>query len=72
MGSAFTILEFHDDTIPDLLYLESIDRASIVQEDLEEVERYSLRFAELRDIARPPEEFEAELDRVSECRFAKA
>ena len=69
MGSAFTILEFRDDTIPDLVYVESIDRASIVQDDQKEVARYNNRFAELRELASSPDIFDAQLDEVAEYRF---
>lgn len=71
LGSAFTILEFKDPDLPDLVYLESADRESIVRDDQNEVDRYNRRFAELQDMASTPEELPAQLDEIAKNRFAR-
>ncbi|MCA1602061.1 MAG: helix-turn-helix domain-containing protein [Acidobacteria bacterium] len=70
LGSAFTILEFKDPDLPDLVYLESADHESIVRDDQAEVDRYNRRFAELLDLADPPEDLPATLDEIAKQRFS--
>ncbi len=69
--SALTILQFKDPDLPDLVYLESADRESIVRDDQNEVERYNRRFAELQEVASPSEELSAQLDEIAKHRFGK-
>lgn len=69
MGSGFTVLQFKDLDLPDLVYLESVDGESIVREDQDEVAKYTDRFAMLRERASPPEEFADELDRIGRTRL---
>ena len=71
LGSAFTILEFKDPDLPDLVYLESADRESLVRDDRDEVERYNRRFAELQEIAAAPEDLAEHLDEVLRYRFGE-
>ena len=71
MGSAFTLLEFKDSDLADLVYLESADRESIVREDLDEVEKYNTRFAQLSDVAVGPEELAGQLNKVARYRFGE-
>ena len=72
LGSAFTILEFKDPDLPDLVYLESADRESIVRDDQGEVDRYNRRFAELRELANPPEDLPVLLDEIANYRFRRS
>lgn len=71
MGSAFTILQFKDTDLPDLVYLESVDKESIVRDDQAEVLRYNERFATLGDLASRPEEFAGQLDDIAGYRFKR-
>lgn len=72
MGSAFTILEFKDSELDDLVYLEEADRDSIVREDRDEVDRYSARFATLQGIAAPASNFREAVAAIAAQRFATA
>lgn len=72
LGSAFTILEFNDPDLADLVYLEGADRESIVRDDQGEVDRYNRRFAELRELAIPPEDLPAFLDEIVKYRFNRS
>lgn len=69
MGSGFTVLQFKDVDLPDLVYLESVDKESTVREDQDEVTKYTVRFAMLREHASPPERFADELDQIARARF---
>jgi len=66
MGSAFTILQFSDPDLPDLVYLESVDKESIIREDQDEVRRYGERFIKLTEIASSAEEVPSILDRLAD------
>jgi transcriptional regulator with XRE-family HTH domain len=70
LGSAFTILQFQEADLSDLVYLEGVDHESIVREDRDEVDRYNSRFAELRELANPPEDLPALLDEIVRYRFS--
>ncbi len=72
LGSAFTILQFQDADLPDLVYLEGADRESIVRDDQVEVDRYNRRFAELRELADPSEDLPAVLDEIVKYRFSRS
>ena len=51
LGSAFTVLEFDESDLQDLVYLEDVDKESIVRDDQAAVDLYTRRFAELSEIA---------------------
>ena len=70
LGSAFTILQFQEADLSDLIYLEGVDRDSIVREDRDEVDRYNRRFAELWELANPPDDLPAFLDEIVRYRFS--
>lgn len=72
MGSAFTILQFRDPDLPDLVYLESIDKESTVRDDKEEVAKYNERFVDLGELAGTPEQFASQLDDIAGYRFRQA
>jgi hypothetical protein len=69
MGVAFTILEFRDPELSDLLYLESGDRETVVREDVDEVESYLSRFARIQELASSPQAFAGLLDAIVKNRF---
>lgn len=70
LDSAFTILQFQEADLSDLVYLEGVDRESIVREEQDEVARYNSRFAELRELANPPEDLPVLLDEIVRYRFS--
>jgi transcriptional regulator with XRE-family HTH domain len=69
MGSAFTILQFRDADLPDLVYLESVDKESTVRDDKDEVAKYNERFVLLGDLAGSPDQFPSQLDDIAGYRF---
>jgi hypothetical protein len=48
MGSAFTILQFEDPLLPDLLYLENAEQESISRDEVGYIQRYLEIFVELQ------------------------
>lgn len=70
LGTAFTILQFQDADLSDLVYLEGVDRESIVREEQETVDRYNSRFDQLRELASPPENLPGLLDEIIRYRFS--
>jgi len=71
LGSAFTVLEFRDPDLQDLVYLENAERESIVRDDQAEVKRFAQRFAELAEIASPADELGTILDEIAKARLRK-
>jgi transcriptional regulator with XRE-family HTH domain len=69
LGEAFTILQF-DETLADLLYLEAAGRESVSRDDEKEIRSYLDRFAELQQVALPPEETASLIKKISAERFA--
>jgi transcriptional regulator with XRE-family HTH domain len=69
MGIAFTVLEFRDAEVPDIVYLESADRDSIWRDEKEEIQKYAQRFGKLLEMAPPAEDFTTQLEAVAEARF---
>jgi len=69
LGSAFTVLEFRDPEVPDLVYLESADGDSIWRDEKDEVRKYIHRFGQLQEIAAPAEAFGSQIDAVAKERF---
>lgn len=63
MGSAFTILQFTDDDLPDLLYLEGADKESITRDDRDAVASYGERFVELKELSADGD-LDAQLDEL--------
>jgi transcriptional regulator with XRE-family HTH domain len=51
VGTAFTVLQFDDPELSDMLYLENPDRQSVSRDNAEEIEKYLERFVELQDQA---------------------
>jgi hypothetical protein len=64
MGSAFTVLQFDDPRLDDLLYLENAERESISREDKDGVKKYLDIFVELEDMAAGSGSLEDQLERL--------
>lgn len=70
IGSAFTLLQFDDADLPDLLYLEDADKESVTRDDKEEIARYSERFVDLKELS-SADDLDELLDRVAAYRFVR-
>jgi len=51
MGSAFTVLQFEDPLLPDLLYLENAERESTSRDEAGEIRRFLELFDDLQEMA---------------------
>jgi len=69
MGEAFTILEFPDETLDDLIYLENAGRESVNRDDPEFTAAYLRDFATLQELAIPSSGFAAAIDKIEAMRL---
>jgi transcriptional regulator with XRE-family HTH domain len=72
MGSAFTVLQFDDPLLSDLLYLENADRESISRDEAGEIKRYLELFVELQSMATRSGSLEDQINRILRDRFDEA
>ena len=72
MGEAFTILEFADENLDDLIYLENAGRESVSREDPELVVAYRKDFVSLQGLATPGSDFAKVIDKIAATRLAHA
>lgn len=70
MGEAFTILEFTDESLDDLIYLENAGGESISREDPEIIAAYRQDFVTLQGLASPSSDFAAIIDRIAAARLS--
>lgn len=70
MGEAFTILEFADENLDDIIYLENAGRDSTSREDPETTAAYRRDFVVLQGLAKQSKDFAAILDRISATRLS--
>jgi transcriptional regulator with XRE-family HTH domain len=70
IGGAFTILEFADDSLDDLLYLENAGGESISREDPDLIADYRRDFFIIQEIATKTEDFVGAIDEIMAVRFA--
>ena len=70
MGEAFTILEFADENLDDLIYLENAGRESVSREDPELVAAYRKDFVTLQGLATPGSDFVKVIDKIAAARLA--
>lgn len=70
LGSPYTVLQFTDPNLADLVYLEQPDRQSVNRDEPEQVKMYLDRFAKMSDRATEPEDLAKVLDKIFEQRFA--
>jgi transcriptional regulator with XRE-family HTH domain len=69
IGSAFTVLQFGDPLLPDLLYLENAERESVSRDEENEVRRYLELFVELQNMATKHGLLEEHVKRILRERF---
>jgi hypothetical protein len=69
MGEAFTILEFTDENLDDLVYLENAERESVSREDPELIAAYRKDFITLQGLASPSSDFAKVIDRIVAMRL---
>ncbi len=72
MGEAFTILEFADENLDDLIYLENAGRESVSREDPELVAAYRRDFVTLQGLATSGSDFAKVIDKIAATRLAPA
>ena len=70
MGGAFTILEFADDSLDDLLYLENAGGESTSREDPDLIADYQRDFFAIQEIATKADDFTSAVDEIMAARFA--
>jgi transcriptional regulator with XRE-family HTH domain len=64
MGGAFTVLQFKDPELPDLLYLENAVGERATDEDKEEISKYLELFAELQEMSSEYESAEKLVEQI--------
>jgi transcriptional regulator with XRE-family HTH domain len=69
MGGAFTILEFADDSLDDLLYLENAGGESVSREDPDLIADYRRDFVTIQELATKREDFTGAIDEIITARF---
>ena len=69
MGSAFTVLQFEDPLLSDLLYLENAERESVSRDESGDIKRYLDLFVELQDMANKFGPLEDQINRILRERF---
>lgn len=70
MGSAFTVLQFEDPLLSDLLYLENAERESVSRdEESGDIKRYLDLFVELQNMANKFGPLEDQINRILRERF---
>jgi len=69
MGSAFTIMEFADPQLPDLLYLENAERESTSRDEKVQIKFYEELFLQLRLLAAEHGSFEEQVRTIRRQRF---
>jgi transcriptional regulator with XRE-family HTH domain len=72
MGEAFTILEFTDENLDDLIYLENAGRESVNREDPEVVATYRRDFVTLQGKATSSSDFAKIIDKIAAARLVPA
>ena len=70
MGSAFTVMQFNDPELPDLLYIEDAERESISRDEAGDIKRYLDLFIELQRMADKSGGFAEQIERIRGERFA--
>jgi len=69
MGGAFTLLEFADENLDDLLYQENAGGERIIREEPETLSDFRETFAKLQEMSTEPDELADVLDRIKAERF---
>jgi transcriptional regulator with XRE-family HTH domain len=71
MGSAFTVLQFDDPLLADLLFLENAERESISRDELGDIKKYLDIFVELQTLAARSSSLEEHVRRVLRDQFGE-
>jgi hypothetical protein len=71
LGSAFTVLQFDDPLLSDLLYLENAERESISRDESGEIKKYLELFVELQSMANNFGSLEDNIKRILHERFGE-
>jgi len=69
MGEAFTILEFADENLDDLVYLENAGRDTVSRDDVEVTSAYRRDFYALQKLATPSKDFAVEIGKIAAIRL---
>jgi transcriptional regulator with XRE-family HTH domain len=69
MGSSFTVVQFEDPLLPDLLYLENAEQESVSRDEEKDVRSHLELFAELQDKATKSGPLEDHIKRILRERF---
>lgn len=69
MGGAFTILEFEDEHLDDLLYLENAGGVTTTRDDKDLIAKYREVFLKLEGMATKPDDLASVLDEIAAARF---
>jgi transcriptional regulator with XRE-family HTH domain len=69
MGSAFTVLQFEDPLLPDLLYLENAERESVSRDEAGDIGKYLELFLELKQMAIESGSLDDHIERILHERF---
>jgi transcriptional regulator with XRE-family HTH domain len=69
MGSAFTVLQFDDPLLSDLLYLENAERESVSRDESGEIKKYLELFVELQAMATRSGSLEDQMSMILGDRF---
>jgi hypothetical protein len=69
MGGAFTILQFADENLDDLLYLEDASGERTIRDDEAVLQDYYETFAKLEGMATRPDDIADVLDKIAAQRF---
>jgi transcriptional regulator with XRE-family HTH domain len=72
MGKSFTILQFRNPVIGDMLYLEDPDDLTIVHGDSNKLAKYTERFFDLTELALPVDKFASAVAIIADYRFRRA
>jgi transcriptional regulator with XRE-family HTH domain len=71
MGSAFTVLQFEDPLLPDLLYLENAERESVSRDETGEIKKYLELYVELQNMATRFGSVEDQIQQILSDRFGE-
>lgn len=71
MGSAFTVLQFDDPLLSDLLYLENAERESVSRDESGEIKKYLELFVELQTMATKSGSLQDHIQRILRERFGE-
>jgi transcriptional regulator with XRE-family HTH domain len=64
IGCAFTVMQFGNPLLPDVLYLENAERESITRDESGEIKKYLELFVELQDMATGAGSLEEQVSRI--------